>query len=83
MLYLPPYSPDLNPIEKIFSKVKSFFVRRRTNPSSALRRDRLRTGDDHPIRLPQCLPLLRLHSYVKNETALILQLDFTEGVLLG
>jgi transposase len=24
VLYLPPYSPDLNPIEKIFSKVKSF-----------------------------------------------------------
>jgi transposase len=22
--YLPPYSPDLNPIEKVFSKVKSF-----------------------------------------------------------
>lgn len=24
VLYLPPYSPDLNPIEKIFSKVKNF-----------------------------------------------------------
>ena len=24
MEYLPPYSPDLNPIEKVFSKVKSF-----------------------------------------------------------
>jgi transposase len=23
-LYLPPYSPDLNPIEKVFSKVKAF-----------------------------------------------------------
>ncbi len=22
--YLPPYSPDLNPIEKVFSKVKNF-----------------------------------------------------------
>jgi transposase len=22
--YLPPYSPDLNPIEKVFSKVKAF-----------------------------------------------------------
>ena len=24
ILYLPPYSPDLNPIEKFFSKLKSF-----------------------------------------------------------
>jgi transposase len=24
VLYLPPYSPDLNPIEKVFSKVKDF-----------------------------------------------------------
>ena len=24
VVYLPPYSPDLNPIEKIFSKVKDF-----------------------------------------------------------
>ena len=24
VLYLPPYSPDLNPIEKVFSKVKNF-----------------------------------------------------------
>lgn len=24
VLYLPPYSPDLNPIEKVFSKVKAF-----------------------------------------------------------
>ena len=23
MLYLPPYSPDLNPIEMVFSKVKT------------------------------------------------------------
>ena len=23
-VYLPPYSPDLNPIEKLWSKVKSF-----------------------------------------------------------
>ena len=23
-LYLPPYSPDLNPIEKAFSKIKGF-----------------------------------------------------------
>ena len=35
LLYLPPYSPDLNPIEQAFSKVKN-----------ELRRRRLRTVDD-------------------------------------
>jgi transposase len=34
-LYLPPYSPDLNPIEQAFSQVKA-----------TLRRQRLRTVDD-------------------------------------
>jgi transposase len=27
--YLPPYSPDLNPIEEAFSKIKSFIRRNR------------------------------------------------------
>lgn len=35
VLYLPPYSPDFNPIEQVFSKVKN-----------ELRRRRLRTVDD-------------------------------------
>jgi len=26
---LPPYSPDLNPIEEVFSKIKSFICRHR------------------------------------------------------
>jgi transposase len=35
VLYLPPYSPDLNPIEQVFSKIKG-----------ELRRRRLRTCDE-------------------------------------
>ncbi len=27
LLYLPPYSPDLNPIEKLWSKIKSWLRR--------------------------------------------------------
>ncbi len=27
LLYLPPYSPDLNPIEKLWSKIKSYLRR--------------------------------------------------------
>ena len=30
MVYLPPYSPDLNPIEEAFSQIKSF-IRRNGN----------------------------------------------------
>ncbi len=28
LLYLPPYSPDLNPIENLFSKIKSYLRKR-------------------------------------------------------
>jgi transposase len=31
--YLPPYSPDLNPIEMVFSKIKAYL---RANPSESL-----------------------------------------------
>ena len=30
VLYLPPYSPDMNPIEKMWSKIKSFLRKVRT-----------------------------------------------------
>jgi transposase len=35
MLYLPPYSPDLNPIEKAWSKFKKL-LRRQTRTKEAL-----------------------------------------------
>jgi transposase len=36
--YLPPYSPDLNPIEKMWSKIKEFLRRAQARTSSALHR---------------------------------------------
>jgi transposase len=35
VLFLPPYSPDLNPIEKVWSKLKEFLrtAQARTQPS--------------------------------------------------
>ena len=33
--YLPPYSPDMNPIEMVFSKIKAYL---RGNPSSCIER---------------------------------------------
>jgi transposase len=35
-LYLPPYSPDLNPIEKAWSKIKQFLRARRPRTREAL-----------------------------------------------
>ena len=45
-IYLPPYSPDLNPIEKLWSTVKSF-----------LRKFKARTLDALPTEI-QCACLL-------------------------
>ena len=30
LLYLPPYSPDLNPIEQVFAKLKALLRKNRT-----------------------------------------------------
>ena len=35
-IYLPPYSPDLNPIEKLWSKVKSFLRKFKARTLDAL-----------------------------------------------
>jgi transposase len=45
-MYLPPYSPDLNPIEKVFSVLKS-----------QLKREQLLTGtEDDPALIKEFLP---------------------------
>ena len=36
VLYLPPYSPDFNPIEKCFSKIKAFLRKTAARPLDAL-----------------------------------------------
>ena len=36
VLYLPPYSPDLNPIEKLWSKVKAIWRKLRVRSPDAL-----------------------------------------------
>ena len=35
-LYLPPYSPDLNPIEKMWSKLKAFLMKEKMRIASEL-----------------------------------------------
>jgi transposase len=39
VLYLPPYSPDLNPIEKAWSKIKQLLRSRRPRTTEALEQD--------------------------------------------
>ncbi len=36
VMYLPPYSPDLNPIEKMWSKIKSILRKRKVRDFHAL-----------------------------------------------
>jgi len=36
-LYLPPYSPDLNPIEKLWSKIKAILRKWRVRATNALK----------------------------------------------
>ena len=61
VLYLPPYSPDLNPIETVFSKFKNAFEKsgpadRRSALEDVWRADRFLRGE----RVPKSHPPLRL-----------------------
>lgn len=62
-LYLPPYSPDLNPIEKMWSKIKAY-----------LRKVKVRTASELPgaiekafstVRPPDCSGWFRSCNYVQ------------------
>ena len=36
LIYLPPYSPDLNPIENVFAKIKAYLRKRATRSTGTL-----------------------------------------------
>ncbi len=48
LLFLPPYSPDLNPIEQVFSKLKTL-----------VRKAKARSTDAMVAALRNCLPRFR------------------------
>jgi transposase len=61
LLYLPPYSPDFNPIEKAFSKTQSAFAQsRRTNRRRPLGRNRPPYRPHHFTTICKLLRLSRL-----------------------
>jgi transposase len=70
LLYLPPYSPDLNPIEKAWSKFKKFQRDAKARTKEALDQavtDALKTiTADNAARL---LPSLRVSGYSDAGTA--------------
>jgi DDE superfamily endonuclease len=68
-LYLPPYSPDLNPIENAFSKLKGLL-----RPSGrVVVGDRSAARPVQPARVPELLPALRLSEthYTIPKSALV------------
>ena len=66
ILYLPPYSPDLNPIEQVFAKLKALLRKAaaRTKDSPLVHH---RPTDRHrpASRVRQLSPPLRLWFYLK------------------
>jgi transposase len=61
VVYLPQYSPDLDPIEMAFAKLKGLFAQsRRTNRSRSLATDRLLHPRSHPTRMRQLFQTRRI-----------------------
>ena len=60
VLFLPPYSPDFNPIESMWSKVKQFLRRAAARTFDTLVADWRRVAFGHPRRLPRLPRRLRL-----------------------
>jgi hypothetical protein len=64
LLYLPPYSPDLNPIEKAWSRFKKVLARRQSTKQGSTRSGRYRCAKNHPRRKRSCIVSpLRLSGY--------------------
>jgi transposase len=63
LVFLPPYSPDLNPIENAFAKTEGTAPKGlRTNCRRPLGRHRTNLGNPCPERVPELLHRLRIRS---------------------
>jgi transposase len=60
LLYLPPYSPDLNPIEMAFAKLKAALRKAAARSIDALVNYRRRSDRLHRPRVPELLRRRRL-----------------------
>ena len=53
LFFLPPYSPDLNPIEQVFAKLKHLLAQgRRAHRRGHLAKNRHTARQVHPERMP-------------------------------
>ena len=69
ILYLPPYSPDLNPIEQVFSKIKTFLRKATERSFDALWAARGRIIET--IQPQECRNYFTNSSYVSNQTRIL------------
>jgi transposase len=60
ILYLPPYSPDLNPIEQLFAKLKALLRRPRPGPKTSFGRPSAASSPPSRQRVRQLPQPLRL-----------------------
>ena len=60
LLYLPPYSPDFNPIENAFAKLKAICERPPNEPSTASGTHRTHHRHLHASRIPKLLRRRRI-----------------------
>ncbi|HEY1065772.1 MAG TPA: transposase, partial [Pirellulales bacterium] len=67
LLYLPPYSPDLNPIEQAFAKLKSHLRKHEERTQAGLERFLGECLD----RVPQLSATLRISRYTNLKAALV------------
>jgi transposase len=67
LLYLPPYSPDLNPIENLFAKLKAFLRKAAKRSVEALgRRSEISSTRSPQPHAPPTLPLQVIYT-LKSE----------------
>jgi transposase len=68
LLYLPPYSPDFNPIEQLFAKLKALLREAAERSVDALWK---RIADlldaSHPMNAPKLLPQCRLRFMINGK----------------
>ena len=80
LLYLPKYSPDLNPIEQAFSKLKSPSTQgRRANHSSSLPQDRRPDASLRPSRMRQLLYACWIRFYMTGIRSSSLRKNYFGG----
>ena len=86
LLYLPSYSPDFNPIEEAFSKIKAFIRKAEARSHEALRSKRweLRSRQSHGSRCSRFLRALRVRytgsTVMKNAVSTLFRTSFLREV---